>query len=210
MRFVSMKSSRASKSGATTSYFWSLTASPSDMSFSAPLWSTLVSHLAMSRTPPENVSESPTNFSRGRPCSARTILPTSQIARTSMLSLLTSCIAGSPMSRPAAPVLLDSGVPRLPWNLASWRSNSVPTFPVPMMPTAMVVSDSVKPSWAARSARPSSSRSTTAEMLRSEEPCAMAMTFTLARPRALKKLPPTPVRFFMPSPMTARMLTLSR
>mmetsp|Transcript_44227 Transcript_44227/g.59960 ORF Transcript_44227/g.59960 Transcript_44227/m.59960 type:complete len:263 (-) Transcript_44227:45-833(-) len=116
-----------------------------------------------------------------------------------MFSLWMSAIAGSWPSRLA-----------LPWNLASWRTSSEPTAPLPMMPTASVMSESVKPSWAARRARESSSRSTTAEILRSDEPCAIAMMLTWARPRDWKNLPQTPVRFFMPSPMTARMLTFLR
>mmetsp|Transcript_17290 Transcript_17290/g.51885 ORF Transcript_17290/g.51885 Transcript_17290/m.51885 type:complete len:346 (-) Transcript_17290:1232-2269(-) len=199
MRFVSMKSSRASKLGALTSKV--SFSSPSFLRKSEMFPPTFFSHESRSMNFSSlNVCVSLIIAWRGRPWSAMIILFVSKIARTSMLSLFTSAIAGSAVLRSM----------RLPWNLASWRISSEPTFPVPMMPTAMVVSESVKPSWAARRARPSSSRSTTAEMLRSEEPCAMAMTFTLARPRALKKLPATPPRFFMPSPMTARMLTLSR
>mmetsp|Transcript_10723 Transcript_10723/g.19064 ORF Transcript_10723/g.19064 Transcript_10723/m.19064 type:complete len:261 (+) Transcript_10723:1272-2054(+) len=135
-------------------------------------------------------------FSSGMPCSPSSILFKSQTARVSMFRNLTSFMAGRFFLRP-----------ELLRNLANWRITSLPTIPVPMTATATVSSESVKPSCAARKARARSVRSTTAEILRSEEPCAIATMFTFALPRALKKRPEIPAQFFIPSPMTAIMLS---
>mmetsp|Transcript_117876 Transcript_117876/g.328343 ORF Transcript_117876/g.328343 Transcript_117876/m.328343 type:complete len:357 (+) Transcript_117876:884-1954(+) len=134
--------------------------------------------------------------SRGAPRSAKSMRFISQTARTSMFKRFTSIMAG--MLRLRLPE-------RLNW--ASCCMSCVPTLPLPMIPTAIVMSESVKPAWAARSPRDRSSREMTADMLRSDEPCAMAITLTWALPNELKKRPPMPGLLFMPSPMTAMMLT---
>mmetsp|Transcript_122107 Transcript_122107/g.352980 ORF Transcript_122107/g.352980 Transcript_122107/m.352980 type:complete len:273 (+) Transcript_122107:943-1761(+) len=154
-------------------------------------WSSLPS--AVYNAERSQASSSP-SFPNGTPCSASNILCSSHTARSSMRKRVTAAMAGTLLSRlPAA-------------NCESCFMSCVPTRPLPTMPTAMVMSESVNPACAARSALDKSSRGTTAEMLRSEEPCAMPMTFTDARPRALKKRPLMFGRFFMPSPMTAKML----
>mmetsp|Transcript_40584 Transcript_40584/g.122585 ORF Transcript_40584/g.122585 Transcript_40584/m.122585 type:complete len:300 (-) Transcript_40584:1120-2019(-) len=138
------------------------------------------------------------NCSGGTPCSANNILPLLAKARTSMCKWFTSFIARKFLPRPD-----ESSKLAICFNKCAITR----LFPGhPMIPTATVVSESVKPACAARRARERSSRGTTAEMFRSEEPCAMAMTFTCARPSALKKRPLMFGRFFMPSPMAARML----
>ena len=49
----------------------------------------------------------------------------------------------------------------------------------------------------------------TAEMLRSDDPCAIALTLTPALPSALKNFPAMPSRSIMPSPTIATMQQLS-
>ena len=50
----------------------------------------------------------------------------------------------------------------------------------------------------------------TAEMFRSDDPCAIALTLTPALPSALKNFPAMPSRSIMPSPTIATMQQLSR
>mmetsp|Transcript_17866 Transcript_17866/g.37924 ORF Transcript_17866/g.37924 Transcript_17866/m.37924 type:complete len:233 (+) Transcript_17866:1221-1919(+) len=118
------------------------------------------------------------------------------MARTSIVSPFNSFMAGKLFELPFSALL----------NLFSCFNNAAPTWLLPRMPTAMVMSERVKPSCAARSARDRSARGTTAEMFRSDAPWAMATTLTFALPKAVKKAPLMPGVSFMPSPMTARML----
>mmetsp|Transcript_40646 Transcript_40646/g.116050 ORF Transcript_40646/g.116050 Transcript_40646/m.116050 type:complete len:360 (+) Transcript_40646:959-2038(+) len=203
MRLMSMKSSsdRRSVSPRVNSLAAFFSCSSSWMPVPRSL--TDLFHSAMSKMPPlltEPQACSPSQMtSSGRPRSASSIIRSSQMARTSMFRRFESTRAGR--FRLRSPLFVK---------LEIWRISSVPTWPEPMMPMAIVMSESVKPAWDARSARERSSRDTTAEMLRSEEPCAMATMLTFARPSELKKRPLMPVRRFMFSPMTARMLTPPR
>mmetsp|Transcript_90225 Transcript_90225/g.291977 ORF Transcript_90225/g.291977 Transcript_90225/m.291977 type:complete len:319 (+) Transcript_90225:867-1823(+) len=201
MRFVSMNSSSAARSVAPTENSPSTVAAARRSSgMAVPSACNASSHRWTSQMAPPWAGWKAVSLlqmqSRGNPRSASTIFFSSQKARTSMFRPLISLRAGRSTLRFT-----------FFWKSLSCFSSSVPTLPLPMMPTATVMSESVKPAWAARRARERSSRATTVEMLRSEEPCAMAMTFTLALPRELRKRPPMPGRLFMPSPMTARMLT---
>mmetsp|Transcript_71675 Transcript_71675/g.213935 ORF Transcript_71675/g.213935 Transcript_71675/m.213935 type:complete len:322 (-) Transcript_71675:1041-2006(-) len=207
MRLVSMKSTRRVRSVSETSNLFALAELLfSSSSIEVPLAFIESCQLLMSQTSPpltdwhaSSWASSPAIASKGTPLSERSMLLTSQMARTSMCSRFTSAMAGSFVLRSPES-----------WKFRIWRISSVPTFPLPMMPTAIVMSESVKPSCAARSALDRSSWGTTAEMLRSEEPWAMAITLTFALPMELKKRPLMPGRHFMPSPMTARMLVPPR
>mmetsp|Transcript_87832 Transcript_87832/g.273002 ORF Transcript_87832/g.273002 Transcript_87832/m.273002 type:complete len:320 (-) Transcript_87832:184-1143(-) len=200
MRLVSMKSLRRSRLVAVTSNLLSLSVALSRRSSSIvePLAFMDSCQLPMSHAPSllmDWLASFPMTASSGTPLSARTMLLASQMQRTSMCSPLTSAKHGSFLL--PAPELLNCSIV---------RRSSVPTFPVPMMPTAMVMSESVKPAWAARRPRERSSWGMTAEMLRSEDPWAMAITLTFDLPMALKKRALMPGRHFMPSPITAMML----
>mmetsp|Transcript_103270 Transcript_103270/g.301264 ORF Transcript_103270/g.301264 Transcript_103270/m.301264 type:complete len:328 (+) Transcript_103270:921-1904(+) len=206
MRLVSMNSDSWSRSVSLTSNLLCfLDSSRSKSSIEVPLAFMLSCQEVMSQTSPPltawhaSCASSPIMDFKGTPLSERSILLTSQMARTSMCSRLTSDMAGS----------LGLRSPAL-WNCANWRRSSVPTLPLPMIPTATVMSESVKPACAERSARERSAWGTTAEMLRSEEPWAMAMMLTLALPKELKNWPLMPVRLFMPSPTTATILQPAR
>mmetsp|Transcript_37596 Transcript_37596/g.82497 ORF Transcript_37596/g.82497 Transcript_37596/m.82497 type:complete len:314 (-) Transcript_37596:1338-2279(-) len=201
MLLVSTKSAKASKLVSPTLKLFLTPSVPSRSSCKVePLSAVSFSQAPMSQTfgpLDEEEQLSPKSSRRGSPLSARIILLISEIARTWISRRLTSAIAGVDQTRSSEF-----------WNEASCLISSVPTMPVPMMPTEMDMSERVKPACAAERARERSTRGTTAEMLRSEEPWAIAMMLTLARPRALKKRPLMLGRFRMPSPITATMLTL--
>ena len=82
--------------------------------------------------------------------------------------------------------------------------NSVPTSPVaPSTAIEICVDESARAACAARSAFEQSSASTTSEICRSDEPCAIARMLTPAVVIALVKVAPVPRRKAMPSPTMA-------
>mmetsp|Transcript_40077 Transcript_40077/g.62708 ORF Transcript_40077/g.62708 Transcript_40077/m.62708 type:complete len:227 (-) Transcript_40077:4-684(-) len=81
-----------------------------------------------------------------------------------------------------------------------------PRSPAPTSPTLITCSVRRNSACAARSALADCRASTTAEMLRSDEPWDTAMTLILAWPRAPKKRPETPGVRDMASPTMATML----
>ncbi|MNI51602.1 hypothetical protein D3C73_1063360 [compost metagenome] len=92
---------------------------------------------------------------------------------------------------------------------SNWSSSAAPTLPGPITPTANVCGDSQNPACAARSARVASALATATEMLRSDDPCAIARMFTCARPSDSNSRAATPGWPAMPSPTAASTLTPS-
>mmetsp|Transcript_16106 Transcript_16106/g.31520 ORF Transcript_16106/g.31520 Transcript_16106/m.31520 type:complete len:294 (+) Transcript_16106:1073-1954(+) len=191
MRFVSMNSSNLAKSVASTSHVFP---SPDALSITSFKVVPPLPCKEASRSWRFTKDASPQIALGGMPFSDKSIVLLSQTARSSTCSRRAACDAGE-LFFILSPLL----------KFPSCFMSSHPTAPVPMIPTANVMSDSVNEEWVARSARESSSRATTTEMLRSELPCAMAITLTFARPSAFRKRPEMPGWHFMPSPITAIM-----